>query len=178
MIRPARVNDAAKLAEIGYRAWEDRLSVWAAGQSNVAGLRQNAMHAYLTFTQQSWSVIRVADADGVIVGWGAREDPRDVAEARPNAISDLWVDPEFQGRGHGGRLLSFLETEIRESGCETAELETHARNRDAIAFYRRHGYDIRWLSTVYSASLDRDIEKVGLAKRLVEMSEPSGPWEE
>jgi len=167
VIRPAKRSDAAKLAEIGYRAWEDRLSVWASGQTNVASLRRNAMDSYLTFTSRSWSLIRVAEEDGIPVGWGAHEDPLDVETARPNAISDLWIDPDFQRRGHGAKLLTCLEDEIVEAGHETAELETHARNHEAIAFYRRYGYTVIWLSTVYSASLDRDIEKVGMSKRLV-----------
>lgn len=166
MIRHARFDDAARLAAIGYHAWEDKLSIWSSGQADIAQLRENARHAYERFSRDCWSGILVAEEGGVIVGWGAREHPRDVPEPRAQVVSDLWVDPDHQGKGYGGRLLDMLEAEILDLGLDIAELETHARNHDAIAFYKRRGYAVTWLSTVYSASLDRDIEKVGLRKQL------------
>ena len=166
MIRKARSNDAAVIAAIGYRAWEEKISVWSSGQMDIAQLSRNAKEAYERFVRDCLDGILVAEEGGVVAGWGAREHPRDVPEPRDNVVSDLWVDPDHQGKGHGVRLLDALEAEIRAAGFHTAELETHARNHDAIAFYKRRGYAVIWLSTVYSASLDRDIEKVGLRKEL------------
>lgn len=164
MIRIARANDAAVLAAIGYRAWEDKLSVWTHGHDDVDAIRNNARIAYETFTRDYWSAIRVAEEEGTVVGWGAREHPGDVPDHRDNAVSDLWIDPDFQGRGIGTALLTALEDEIRALGFATALLETHARNQSAIAFYKARDYRVKWLSTKYSASLDRDLEKVGMEK--------------
>lgn len=83
-----------------------------------------------------------------------------------NQITDLWVDPEHQGRGVGSALLQALENEIDAAGFETAEIETHARNHRAIDLYKRTGYVVRALSVKYSASLDCDIEKIELTKVL------------
>lgn len=168
VIRNARANDAARLAAIGYRAWEDKIAVWSSGQADIAQLRENARAAYERFARDCWTGIRLAEEDGIIVGWGAREHPRDVPEPRTQVVSDLWVDPDHQGKGYGGQLLDTLEAEILAAGLAVVELETHALNHAAIAFYKRRDYSVTWLSTVYSASLDRDIEKVGLRKDLSE----------
>jgi ribosomal-protein-alanine N-acetyltransferase len=166
VIRHARANDAATLAAIGYRAWEEKLSVWTHGQDDVGAIRENARIAYETFTRNYWPAILVAEDEGRVVGWGAREHEGDVPDHRDNAISDLWIDPDCQGRSYGTALLAALEDVIRDLGFTTALLETHARNHSAIAFYKARGYRVSWLSTKYSASLDRDIEKVGMEKSL------------
>lgn len=166
MIRHARASDAATLAAIGYRAWEEKLTAWAHGQDDVGAICRNALAAFETFTRDHWSAIRVVEAEGRLAGWGAREHPDDVQDHRENAISDLWIDPDCQGRGYGTALLAALEDEIRQGGFDAALLETHARNHAAIAFYKARGYRLSWLSTKYSASLDRDIEKIGMEKTL------------
>jgi ribosomal-protein-alanine N-acetyltransferase len=175
VIRKARADDAATLAAIGYRAWEDKLSVWTEGLSDIGAIRDNARLAYETFTRDYWPAILVSEDQGRIVGWGAREHPGDVLDHRDNAISDLWIDPERQGRGHGTALLAALEDEIGALGFANALLETHARNHSAIAFYKARGYRVSWLSTKYSASLDRDIEKVGMEKELAAKGDEHSP---
>lgn len=164
LVRPAKISDAAQLADIGFRSWESAIHFW---ESNVASMRERAFQAYRDFTRESWAAIMVAELDGVPVGWGAREHS-------DHLISDLWIDPGYQRIGAGNALMEALEAEIAAAGQSVAMLETHARNHAAIAFYRKRGYEIRWLSTKYSPPLDRDIEKVGMEKRLDEAMEPAG----
>ncbi|MGG2477864.1 GNAT family N-acetyltransferase, partial [Rhizobium sp. BR5] len=43
-------------------------------------------------------------------------------------------------------------------GFETIRLETHAQNEPAVAFFRHHGYSVRWLSVSYAPKLDREVQ--------------------
>jgi [ribosomal protein S18]-alanine N-acetyltransferase len=159
VIRPARANEAAIVADIGFRAWEGKLSVWSDDAAHAAAIRPNARHAYETFARDGWPTILVAEIDGAIAGWGAREHD-------DHQISDLWVAPEFQGQGIGSTLIAALESVIAAHRHATAVLETHARNHEAIAFFQARGYSVKWLSTSYAPGIDRDIEKVGMEKQL------------
>ena len=64
-------------------------------------------------------------------------------------------------------MLGAVEAEIRDAGFGEAVLETHARNQDAVDFFRARGFAVQWLSIVYNPKLDRDLETVGMRKILV-----------
>ena len=49
------------------------------------------------------------------------------------------VLPEFQGQGHGGRVLAGLERRAKDSGFERVVLSTAARQGSG-GFYAAHGY--------------------------------------
>ena len=72
-----------------------------------------------------------------VVGCGGvrRLDP-EVAE-----IKRMWIDPAWRGFGLGGRLLSELEQRVRAMGHARVVLDTNASLTEAIALYRRHGYE-------------------------------------
>ncbi|MDS7596854.1 GNAT family N-acetyltransferase [Agrobacterium tumefaciens] len=158
VIRNAREEEAASLAEIGLRAWQQA----TAAIGITTALYDNASVAFANFTRSSWLSITVAEKGGVIAGWAGRERFDD-------KISDFWIDPDFQRRGVGSRLLAEIESQIIEKGFEAAMLETHAQNEPAVAFFRHHGYSIGWLSVSYAPKLDRDVQSVGLQKQLIEI---------
>lgn len=156
-IRPAREDEAALLATIGLRAWENATA--AIGVTEA--LRDNASSAFQNFTRSSWLSINVAELDGAVAGWSAREH-------FDEAISDFWVDPAYQRQGVGTALLEDLERQVIKQGFELIKLESHAQNSQAVAFFQKHGYGVNWLSITYSPKLDRDVQSVGLHKQLVE----------
>ena len=153
-IRAARQDEALLLRDIGLRAWASAMS----GIEESSAMRVAAEAAFEAFASQYWLTISVVEADGVPAGWAARE-------RLDETITDFWIDPEYQRKGLGTALLVALEADITHQGFDTARLETHARNT-AIAFFERNGYAINWLSVSYSVKLDRDVETVGLSKRL------------
>lgn len=164
-IRYATTDDVPALAEIGLRAWEQA----ATGVADLDALRDNAREAFLQFLAAKWLTVVVAERGGVTAGWAAREK-------MDEEITDLWVDPTLQRRGVGTTLLAALEDEMRRSGFEAADLQTHARNAPALAFFRKQGYAVNWLSVTYSPKLDGDVESVGLRRQLVEDQPPGyGP---
>lgn len=154
-IRSARADDADDLAGIGIRAWESAVAGWI----NVDLLRENAQRAFIDFTHSRYLTIDVAEKGGQITGWAAREN-------FDNHITDLWVDPIWHGQGFGGALLEKLENEIKAQGYETVTVETHAQNARAIEFLKRHGFSINWMTAIWSPKLDRDVDTVGLVKRI------------
>jgi GNAT superfamily N-acetyltransferase len=52
----------------------------------------------------------------------------------------LWVAEEWRGQGHGGRLLTIMETEAVARGATRAFLDSF--DFQAIAFYTRRGYRV------------------------------------
>jgi ribosomal protein S18 acetylase RimI-like enzyme len=62
---------------------------------------------------------------------------------RNSSIGRLYsivVDPAFQGRGLGSKLLRACEDAALRRGCTLLSLEVRAANEKAIVFYQRHGY--------------------------------------
>jgi GNAT superfamily N-acetyltransferase len=57
-------------------------------------------------------------------------------------LEDLYVRPEFRGRGHGRALLKHLATLALERGCGRFEWTVLDWNTSAIEFYRRQGADV------------------------------------
>lgn len=162
-IRPANSAEAQDLARIGLSAWEKAIRVWG---EDADRLRDNAKAAYYDFCTRSWPDILVAEWDGDLAGWGACEKADDF-------ITDLWVHPDFQGRGIGTALLAEIEDGIRERGYRAARLDTHARNAGAIKLYKRLGYRVSAYFVVYSEPLDEDIDKVEMIKEF-EPAEDTG----
>jgi len=57
-------------------------------------------------------------------------------------LEDLFVKPEWRGRGVGRRLLSHLAALARDRGCGRFEWAVLDWNEPAIAFYRRMGAEL------------------------------------
>jgi len=158
-IRNARLDEATLLAEIGVRAWEKAM----APVGETGSMADNARRAFLNFTNSGFLTISVIELNGATAGWAAREDLDEV-------ISDLWIDPAYQGKGLGTALLAEIEAEIVHQGFVKASMQTHARNTETVSFFEKHGYAVHWLTTAYNPKLDRDVQSVGLSKQLVEVA--------
>ncbi|WJR67274.1 GNAT family N-acetyltransferase [Neorhizobium sp. CSC1952] len=165
IIRNAREDETDFLSEVGFRAWEKAMN--AIGE--MTDMRASARSAFQNFTRSSWLTVTVIEQGGTVAGWAARENLDEL-------ISDFWIDPAFQGHGLGRALIAEIEGEIVRQGFEVARIETHAQNAEAVGFFEKHGYSINWLSVAYSPKIDRDVQSVGLSKRLVtEEPETYGP---
>lgn len=55
-------------------------------------------------------------------------------------LSDLWVEPEFRGRGVARALVAEAEARLRATGIARVEVSALPTNADALALYRRLGY--------------------------------------
>lgn len=59
---------------------------------------------------------------------------------RADWLEDIFVLPEFQGRGIGSRAIELAEEIVKEYS-DSLYIEAAARNMKAIRLYRRIGYD-------------------------------------
>jgi ribosomal-protein-alanine N-acetyltransferase len=155
-VRNAREGDADILMNIGLRAWQKAM----APIGDTDALLDSARDAFSNFIRDFWLTITVVEKNGAALGWAARE-------GLDETISDFWIDPASLRQGLGSALLSQIEKDIIDQGFEKAALQTHSGNAEAIGFFKSHGYQIHWLSVVYSPKLDRDLPTVGLSKTLV-----------
>ncbi len=55
-------------------------------------------------------------------------------------LDNVAVDPAYQGRGLGRRLIDFAEAEARRRGYAALDLYTHELMTENIALYRALGY--------------------------------------
>mgnify|MGYP000359007881 CR=1 FL=1 len=152
-IRGGRRDEADILAAVGFRAWDSTADGWG----DAVGIRENALRSFELFTEAHWLSIDVIERAGQIIGWAAREK-------LDNQLTDLWIEPIFQRQGFGTILLQHVEDEIRRLGSECAVTEVHSENAGALAFFKKAGYRVAWMTTAWSAKLDRDVDTVGLRK--------------
>lgn len=59
---------------------------------------------------------------------------------RPIALSQLYTDPRYTGRGIGSALMNWAMTEARSRRADAIQLSVWAENHDAQRFYARHGF--------------------------------------
>ena len=160
-IRPAQGRDQPRIAAVGLRAWDRGIAPLVPEPVRLAVRGRNP---FATFLDRKRGTARVGLLDGLIVGIGARE-------VTDSDISDLWVDPAFEGRGVGSALLTSLEAEATAAGHEVVTLSVLSDNKHAFAFYRRRNYVVLRRSVEYSPILGIDVPKTLLVKRLT----PSPP---
>ncbi|KAA0698414.1 GNAT family N-acetyltransferase [Neorhizobium sp. P12A] len=155
-IRNAHAGEAGILTNIGLRAWQRAMAPIGGTDAHL----ESARTAFTQFAERSWLTITVIEQNGALAGWAAREE-------LDENITDFWIDPSYTRQGLGSALLSQIEKDIVGQGLEKAALQSHAGNAEAVSFFKAHGYEVHWLSVIYSPRLDRDIPTIGLSKTLV-----------
>ena len=55
-------------------------------------------------------------------------------------VNYLAVDPDHQHKGHGGEIMTVLETALKALGCPKLNLQIRSDNAAAITFYEQAGY--------------------------------------
>lgn len=120
---PARPGDAQAIAEMSRRLVEAGLPwTWT-----PARISRHISHPE--------SMVLTARVGNILAGFGIMHFGEDVAH-----LNLLAVDTDWQGRGLGHRLVSWLETSALTAGIFVVCLEVRARNPVALRFYRRLGY--------------------------------------
>jgi ribosomal protein S18 acetylase RimI-like enzyme len=148
VIRPLREDDSLEaLTEMLHRAYKVLADM---------GLKFLAtwQDVETTRTRISNGTCFVAVADDMIVGTITFKMPHgghDIAWLdRPDVghISQMAVEPAFQNRGIGGRLMRHAEEHAKEQGLAELALDTSERAHHLIAWYERLGYrfvgNIQW----------------------------------
>ncbi len=141
-IRCATKNDIKQLASL----WRKLVSDPEASDQNIIPCDEN-VERWSSFVEkiirEDPCQILVAEDQGNIVGYILY-----VKKTRTNlllrmycaSIYDLYVLPQYRGRGIGKKLLEEAINKIGESGIECIELSVWIKNTRAINLYRRHGF--------------------------------------
>jgi GNAT superfamily N-acetyltransferase len=147
-IRPASVDDAARLAEFGRQAFHDTFA---------ADNRPEDMTAYLAATfgeaQQraelldpgsTYLVAERTDADGAdLLGYARLRtgDAPDVVRVTPAVeVARFYARRDMVGQGIGASLMGACLAHARALGARAAWLGVWEHNARAIAFYARWGF--------------------------------------
>ena len=55
-------------------------------------------------------------------------------------VHRLAVDPKYQGRGFGIKLMDFVEENALKNNCLSIRLDTFSKNKRNVKFYKKRGY--------------------------------------
>lgn len=92
------------------------------------------------FTERPYAEVIIGEFDGTPVGFALFFHTFSTFLARPGIyLEDLFVKPEWRGRGFGRALLQALADIAVERGCGRLEWAVLDWNEPAIRFYRRLG---------------------------------------
>ncbi|GGE73185.1 GNAT family N-acetyltransferase [Sphingomonas prati] len=126
-LRPAVGDDRPALIDLLRRSW---LRTWAPAlpfDTVRVFVEQDPVTAYVS---THWAEFMVAARAGSIVG---------VLHVVGDCILSIEVDPRALRSGIGTDLLAHAEQQVGQSHG-SARLEVRVFNRDALAFYRHHGW--------------------------------------
>ncbi|MFN8620683.1 MAG: GNAT family N-acetyltransferase [Chloroflexota bacterium] len=141
VLRPATSADVDRVTTLFLACWR-RSYAEVLPPSVIAVFDESSARALWTralTTPRPGSSGIVAELPGTGVAGIVRlgEDPD---EPGTGHIFSLYVDPDVQGAGVGGRLLSAAVERMRDAGRAQVTLWVFAANTSARAFYARHGF--------------------------------------
>lgn len=57
-------------------------------------------------------------------------------------LDKLYIHPEHQHKGYGGKLIAHAVMAAQDAGCARLLLAVNKHNKNAIAAYRKHGFEV------------------------------------
>jgi GNAT superfamily N-acetyltransferase len=97
----------------------------------LARVRQQMAH-------QNWSLVYVEDGEGVAAVSGFRILDC-LATAKTLYVDDLVTAEHQRSKGHGEKLMAWMEAKARAEGCVTFSLDSGTQRTGAHKFYFREG---------------------------------------
>ncbi len=145
VIRPARLPDAPWLAALAERTFRETY----AAHNTPDDMERYAAEHFGPARQEAElcderMVTLVAEVDGRPAGYAQLTHgapPPSVTGPVPMEIVRFYVDRPWHGRGLAQQLMAAAADSARAAGARTLWLGVWERNRRAIAFYRKCGFD-------------------------------------
>lgn len=138
-VRPARVEDAAAMARMHVRSWQETYrGVMPDSVLDDPGLvdaRERFWTAALVDERYSANRIAVAERGGAVIGVAMAGPPENPEPGWSQHLYVLYVLAAHHGSGAGAALL-----EAVVGSLESAALWVADPNPRAQAFYRKHGF--------------------------------------
>jgi GNAT superfamily N-acetyltransferase len=139
MVRPARVEDAAQMARVNVRCWQETyrglMSDEVLDDPGFLAARERFWTAALTDERYRENRVAVAERDGDLIGIAMSGPPLDPGATWARQLYVLYVYAADHGTNAGPSLL-----EAVVDPQESAALWVADPNPRAHAFYRKHGF--------------------------------------
>jgi GNAT superfamily N-acetyltransferase len=141
-VRPARVEDAAAIADVHVRTWQAAYA-HVFGAERLAeldvGARATSWRHWLAEPQPHWAVF-VAEERGRVVAFGWAGESREAADE--GELYAIYALPEAWGGRAGPALMAACLGSLGEAGFREAILWVLDDNPRARRFYEREGWHI------------------------------------
>jgi GNAT superfamily N-acetyltransferase len=138
-VRPARVEDAAEMARVIVRCWQETyrglMPDEVLDDPGFVASREKFWTTALTDERYRENRVAVAERDGRLVGIAMSGPPLDEEATWARQLYVLYVLSAHHGTGAGPALLDAVV-----DPAESAALWVADPNQRAHAFYRKHGY--------------------------------------
>ena len=142
-VRPARVDDAAAIADAHTRAWQAAYE-HVFGAENLATIDSERRRRWWErCVREGLETVLVAEKDGRVVAFASLGPARDDAareDATRGELYAIYALPEAWGSGAGRALLEAGVEALREGGYRQAILWVLDDNPRARRFYEREGW--------------------------------------
>jgi len=142
-VRPARVEDAAAIAEVHVRTWQEAYG-HVFGAERLAkldvGTRAANWRRWLEEPQPHWSVFVAEDDESSVVAFGWVGESREAADE--GELYAIYALPEAWGSGAGLAVMEASLASLREAGFAGAILWVLEDNPRARRFYEREGWRV------------------------------------
>ena len=137
-VRPARVDDAAAIADAHTRAWQAAYE-HVFGAENLATIDSERRRSWWERrVREGLETVLVAETEGRVVAFASLGADRD--DAARGELYAIYALPEAWGSGAGRALLEASVEELREGGYREAILWVLDDNPRARRFYEREGW--------------------------------------
>lgn len=90
-----------------------------------------------TLEQQNVLFAVARNSSEIAIGCGALVLDNEVAE-----LKRMFVHPLHRGQGAAAKILATLEIEAAKRNCYLVQLETGPFQLEALAFYKKHGFEV------------------------------------
>ncbi|WBB91346.1 GNAT family N-acetyltransferase [Verrucosispora sp. WMMC514] len=154
-VRPARVDDVARMAYVHVRCWQETyrglMSDSVLDDPGFPAVRERFWTAALTDKRYRENRAAVAEREGEVVGIAMSGPPPDAAATWARQLYVLYVLATDHGRGAGRALLQAVV-----DPAESAALWVTDPNPRAQAFYRKHGFVADGTAQVAEIRMVRD----------------------
>lgn len=162
-IRPAKASDAAALLAI-YAPYVTDTTV--SFEVEVPGLEEFRARIERGLSDFAY-LVAVDDATGEPAGYAYYGPFRSRPAYLWSAETSIYLAPEHQGRGLGGRLLDALEGRMAEQGIHMSIACITSDNAPSIAFHEKHGYRVCGSHTACGYKLGRWLDITWMEKQIL-----------
>jgi len=160
--RPAALNDAPALAELGHTSFVDAFGhLYSAENLNMFLEQAYSLSTVEAELANSARLFRIAERDGLMVGYCKIGFDitleHDGKGRRVMELKQLYMRGNETGSGIGAALMTWALDEARARGFDDVILSVWSENYGAQRFYARHGFE-KIGDTIFMVGNHRDEE--------------------